>query len=77
MAKYLAFYEDRSGEIISTAYFNGSNITDAKAHAQAHKRHTPEIIRAKGVKTTVRRVKAKDGLKKMFDEGVFFKCPII
>jgi hypothetical protein len=58
MNKYVAIYEDRNGEIVSIAEFKGENIKEAKTWAQLHKSRTPEIQKAKGVKTTVRRKKA-------------------
>jgi len=60
MPKYIAIYEDKNAEIVSTAYFNADNISKAKASAQMHKRRTPEIVKAKGVKTMVRRMKDED-----------------
>lgn len=58
--EYLAIYEDRNKEVVSTAYFDAPTIVKARAFAQSHKRHTPEIKKAKGVKVTVKRVKAEE-----------------
>lgn len=55
MSKYLAIYENRNSEIVSTATFEAPNIKKAKEFAQLHKNRTREIYTEKGVKTTVRK----------------------
>lgn len=55
MKTYNATFET-SSEIVSSATFTASNMTEAKKMAQLHKRMTPEIRNAKGrVKVTVRK----------------------
>ena len=53
MKTYIATYENKDG-VISNAIFNANNIKEAKSAALFHKRHTPEIVKSKGVKTTVK-----------------------
>ena len=57
MAKYLAIFEDRNGEIVTTIKFSTDTIVKAKKLAQMQKRWQPEIQEAKGVKVTVKRIK--------------------
>jgi hypothetical protein len=53
MKNYNATYTDQTGNLISTATFEANNLKDAKYKAQLHKRQTPEIMKAKRVKTIV------------------------
>lgn len=53
MKNYIATYTVKGREV-SEATFVANNLTEAKAYAQMHKRHTPEIVKHKGVSTEVR-----------------------
>jgi regulator of RNase E activity RraA len=56
MKKYLVIFEDRNGTVVSNFEIKAENIQKAKDIAQFHKRRTPEVQEAKGVKTTVKRL---------------------
>jgi hypothetical protein len=51
--KYIALYTHKSS-VIHMDVFNASSLLEARKYAQAHKKNTPELIRYKNVKTTVK-----------------------
>ena len=57
MKKYVAIFETNE-EIISETTFLARDLKSAKRMAGVHKRHTPEIVKHKGVRTSVRPYKS-------------------
>jgi len=57
MKRYVAIFETNE-EIVSEATFLARDLKSAKRMAQVHKRHTPEIVKHKGVRTSVRPYKS-------------------
>ena len=53
MKFYNVTYSDKYGNFVSMAQFVAKNFTEAKRLAQTHKNMTPEIRKAKKVKTEV------------------------
>ena len=53
MKTYIVTYETKE-TIIAEELFKVKSIKEAKKYAQFYKRHTPEIMREKNAKTTIR-----------------------